>query len=247
MTKETVTTKITPIIEQNDCITCQARNCSILDNCDIDTLANISNSKRSKKIEKGMKLFSEGDRISGVYFIRKGFLKVELNGKQGRPLILRIAGKGSVFGHRVTPKHLFHTNSVTAISDVQFCYIPYKVFDKIALQSHELKEQIINRFLEELELTEKKVLYLAHKSVREKIAEALLLLAETYQYEEKKQSFRISLCRQDIADLVGTTKEQVSKVLKEFEKEGLIKCTAKKFNYLNLSSLRSLISTPTSL
>jgi len=232
------------VIEQNDCITCQARNCSILDKCDIETLAIISLHKRSKKIEKGAKLFCEGDTVSGVYFIRKGFLKVELNGKQGRPLILRIAGKGAVFGHRVAAKHNHHTNSATAISDVQFCYIPFKTFDKIANNCQELKQQIINRFLDELELTEKKVLYLAHKSVKEKIAEALVLLAETYQYEERKQSFRISLCRQDIADLVGSTKEQVSKILKEFEKDGLIKYTAKKFNYLNIGQLRSMIVSP---
>jgi len=227
-------------LKQFDCITCQVRNCSILDACDIETLAEISKQKKSKKIQKGERLFSEGDKILGICFIRKGFLKVELNGKQGRPLILRIAGRGAVFGHRASKKHQFHSNSATAVSEVQYCYIPFEVFEKIAGNSEVLKQQIINQYLEELELVEKKVLDLAHKSVREKIAEALLLLANTYQYEEKKQSFKISLCRQDIADLVSTTKEQVSKVLKDFEKEGLIKYSAKKFNYLNIPKLSAM-------
>ncbi|HRN49627.1 MAG TPA: helix-turn-helix domain-containing protein, partial [Niabella sp.] len=51
---------------------------------------------------------------------------------------------------------------------------------------------------------------------------------------------RISFCRQDIADLAGTTKEQVSKILKDFEKEKLIKCAAKKFSYLHTGMLRSI-------
>lgn len=105
-----------------------------------------------------------------------------------------------------------------------------------------LKQQVVNQYLVELEQVERKAVYLAHKTVREKMAEALLLLAEAYQYEEKKQSFRISFCRQDIADLAGTTKEQVSKTLKDFEKEGMIKCAAKKFNYLNIVRLQAVTS-----
>ncbi|MBX2930452.1 MAG: Crp/Fnr family transcriptional regulator [Chitinophagaceae bacterium] len=232
-------------LKQHDCITCQARHCSILETCNTDILTAISTNKKSKKIQKGERLFSEGDIIKGIWFIRKGFLKVELNGQQGRPLILRIAGRGAIFGHRLTTKHIHHTNSATAISDVQFCYIPNNIFAKIACDSEALQQQIINQYLDELKHTEKKILELAHKSVKEKIADALLTLAETYQYEVKKQSFKITLCRQDIADFVGTTKEQVSKILKDFEKEGLIKCTAKKFNYLNIPQLRLIASTHT--
>ncbi|MCC6289607.1 MAG: Crp/Fnr family transcriptional regulator [Chitinophagaceae bacterium] len=227
-------------ITQYDCITCKVRNCSILNNCDVNTLTAISTYKLSRSLQKGERLFSEGDPVLGVCFIKKGFLKVELNGKQGRPLILRIAGRGTVFGHRASVRHSVHTCSATAVSEVQYCYVPNELFGEIADKSPVLKLQIINQFLDELELVEKKAINLAHKTVREKVAEALLLLAEAYQYEERKQSFRISFCRQDIADLAGTTKEQVSKILKDFEKEGLIKCAAKKFSYLNTARLRSI-------
>lgn len=231
-------------ITRYDCITCKVRNCSILDNCDRETLTSISTYKLSKSLQKGEKLFSEGDPIQGVCFIKKGFLKVELNGKQGRPLILRIAGRGTIFGHRLNTRHPSYSCSATAVSDVLYCYIPFDLFGDIAEKSPTLKGQIINQFLDELELIEKKAINLAHKSVREKVAEALLMIAEAYQYEEKKQSFRISLCRQDIADLAGTTKEQVSKILKDFEKEGLIKCAAKKFSYLNTTRLWSISNHP---
>ncbi|MBX3242162.1 MAG: Crp/Fnr family transcriptional regulator [Chitinophagaceae bacterium] len=227
-------------IPQYDCITCKVRNCSILNNCDTHTLTAISTYKFSRSLRKGEKLFSEGDPVPGIYFVKKGFLKVELNGKQGRPLILRIAGRGAVFGHRANARHACHTCSATAVSDVLYCYVPYDLFDEIVDKSPILSQQINNYILDELELVEKKAINLAHKTVREKIAEALLLLAEAYQYEEKKQSFRISFCRQDIADLAGTTKEQVSKILKDFEKEGLIKCAAKKFSYLHTAMLRNI-------
>lgn len=232
-------------ITRNDCITCKVRSCSILDVCDLETLSLISTHKFTRIIPKGDRLFSEGDPINGICFIKKGFLKIELNGKQGRPLILRIAGRGDILGHRATVRHALHSYSATAVSEVHYCFIPFARFEEIAQGSPQLQQQIVHLFLDELELAEKKAVNLAHKSVREKVAEALLLLATTFQYDEKKQPFKISLCRQDIADLAGTTKEQVSKILKDFEKENFIKCSAKKFNYINLDSLRSISGTPT--
>jgi CRP-like cAMP-binding protein len=229
---------------KNDCITCKTKNCSILKECDTATLCCISNAKITKTLKKGEKLFSEGDPVQGIYLIKKGFLKVELNGKQGRPLILQIAGRGTLFGHRANSMHPYHPCSVTAASDTLYCYIPSLLFDGIVEKSPLLKKQIINQFLNEIELAEKKSVILAHKTVREKVAEALLLFARLYDYEKKHQSFSIHFCRQDIADLTGTTKEQVSKTLNDFEKEKLVKCSAKKFLYLDTNSLRGIANLP---
>lgn len=225
---------------KNECITCKTKNCSILSECDMSTLNAIGAGKQTKSLKKGEKLFSEGDPIRGIYFIKKGFFKVELNGKQGRPLILKITGQGSLFGHRANSMHPYHPCTVTAVSDAQYCYIPAALFSDIVEKSPVLKNQIINQYLNEIELAEKKSVNLAHKTVREKIAEALLLFARLYDYEKQHQSFSIHFCRQEIADLTGTTKEQVSKTLNDFEKEKLIKCSAKKFTYINTDSLRSI-------
>jgi CRP-like cAMP-binding protein len=225
---------------KNDCITCRTKNCSILKECGVSTLHSISNAKLTKSLKKGETLFSEGDPVLGIYFIRKGFLKIELNGKQGRPLMLHIAGQGSVFGHRTNFLHSNHPCTVTAVCDTQYCYIPPAFFSNIVETSPSLKKQLLNQFLNEIELAEKKSIHLAHKTVREKVAEALLLFAGIYEYNKKQQSFCIDFCRQDIADLTGTTKEQVSKTLNDFEKEKLIRCRAKKFSYLNLDALRLL-------
>ncbi len=223
----------------NDCITCKTKTCSVLKNCDNETLADVSQKKNCKEIKKGKILFSEDDIIHGVYFIKKGFLKVELNGKIGRPLIASIATQGSMFGHRVTANQKLHTSTVTAIEDCEYCYIPLHLFQEVTSKSQTLKDQISCYFLKELEQAEKSMIHLAHKSVREKIAIALLMFANYYNYTGKK-SFTIHFGRQEIADFTGTTKEQVSKVLKDFKKESLIKCKAKQINYLNLSQLEKI-------
>src|SRR5262245_43646813 len=142
------------VSHKNNCLTCKIKNCSILRECDDLVLSKINALKISRSIGKGKKLFSEGDPIQGVYFIKKGFLKVEVNGKRSRPLILRIAGKGEIFGHRMNPSHIFHTFTVTTISDTEYCYIPSLPFHNLATKSPCLQNQLLNEFLNEIETAE---------------------------------------------------------------------------------------------
>lgn len=227
-------------IIKSECITCKVRSCSILNTCDRNTLDSISYYKQSKPLKKGERLFSEGETIHGIYFIKKGFLKVEVIKNHNRPLIIQFVGRGGILGHRANTEHKIHTTTAIAVSDVEYCFIPLNSFGKILDKSPILQQQILNQFLEELQLIENKAFNLANKTVREKVAESILLFADFYEYEEKKKSFKINFCRLDIANLAGTTKEQVSKIMKDFERENLIKCTAKKFNYLNIEGLQAL-------
>lgn len=225
-----------------DCIHCKSRDCSILKNCNYETLQTLSTFKICGVLKEGEALFVKGDEIKGVYFIKEGFIKIESMSRGNRPLILRIVGKGSILGSRINlnEKHKHHTFSAVAGSEVAYCYVPNIVFKNIVARSSVLRQEILDKSIEELQFAEMKAVNLAIKNVRENLAEALLMLAEVYQYEGEYQSFKINFQRQDIADMIGTTKEQVSKILKDFEKEGLIKCKAKKFQYLNVKGLLAL-------
>lgn len=225
-----------------DCIHCKTRDCSILRDCNYETLQALSTFKICGVLRDGETLFVKGDEIKGVYFIKNGFIKIESIGRGGRPLILRIVGKGAILGSRINmnEKHKQHTFSAVAGSNVDYCYVPNIVFKNIVAKSDNLKQEIINQSIDELHYAEMKAVNLAIKNVRENLAEALLMLAEVYKYEGGGQSFKINFQRQDIADLIGTTKEQVSKIIKDFENEGLIKCTAKKFHFLNIEGLLAL-------
>lgn len=222
-----------------DCFTCKSKKCSVLKNCEVHILAEINSKKVCKEIHKGEILFSEGDEILGVYFIKKGFLKVDLNGKIGRPLIAKIAGQGSIFGHRIAHNKNKHVSTVVALEDCEYCFIPQHLFQEVTVKSQNLRDQISYSFLEELELAENAMILLAHKTVKEKIATALIKLANTYGYNHKK-SFKIHFSRIEIADYAGTTKEQVSKILNDFINEGLIKCKAKTFYFLNIPGLQKI-------
>ncbi len=210
-----------------------------MNHCEREAIDSISRMKNIFSIKKGGTLFKEGDFVKGIYFIKKGVFKVEVHRNQ-KPLILQLSGKGCILGHRTSSTNKKHLTTVIAVSDAAYCFVPLDHFNKIIDSNPLLKQQLHNQLLKELESIEKKALHLAHKTVREKIAEALLLFGEFYNYEAQQKTFKINFCRADIASIAGTTKEQVSKTLKDFEREKLIKCIAKKFSYLDIQKLQEI-------
>lgn len=223
-----------------DCLHCKTRDCSILSKCKSDVLQSLSNYKTKGILKKGEHLFNEGERIKGVYFVKRGVLKVQIDSSKGKPIILRIVGRGSILGNRIniSDKASSHSHSAVASSEVEYCYVPNSIFEKIIAKSTSLKQDMIDQFMDELHQTESKISRLARNTVRENLADALLMLSDIYCNDKDDNSFEICFHRQDIADLIGTTKQQVSKNLKDFEKEGIIKISAKKFHFIDIETLR---------
>ncbi|MBW7839747.1 MAG: Crp/Fnr family transcriptional regulator [Chitinophagaceae bacterium] len=230
-------------VNGNGCLTCKVRKSSVLEPCAIGTLSAISTFKNSRKFEKGEFLFKEGEEVKGVFFIKKGVVKVLKEVPGYRTLIFKVCAKGEIVGHRGYDSKNIHKYSGVALSETECCFVPIVFFKEILRDSPDLEKQLMEEYLIDLERMEQKSMSLAYKSVKEKVAEAILLVSGVYDYHVKRRSFNIDLSRQDFADLTGTTKEQVSAVLKEFSRDSLIRYSGKKFNFIDLDALKSVAAT----
>ncbi|HRN47438.1 MAG TPA: Crp/Fnr family transcriptional regulator [Niabella sp.] len=226
-------------VNGNSCLTCKVKNCSLLKPCTDDTLTVISKFKSERKFDKGEFVFKEGDMVKGIYFIKKGMVKIEKRMPKGRAFILKICGPGGLFGHRGHDQNFYQNYSVVALSECASCFIPFDVFNEILNNAPDLEKQIIKDNLKDLEKMEQRSLSLAFKPVKERVAEGILLLSEIYCYDPQKKGFCIDLSRQDFADLTGTTKEQVSAVFREFSRNSIIRYSGKKISYIDLEALKS--------
>ena len=88
-----------------------------------------------------------------------------------------------------------------------------------------------------------RALSLVYNTVRERVAAVLLHIAEIYHYTQDGCSIHVQLDRQDIAELAGTTKEQVSLALAELRQAKLVNFKAKHFKYFNLEGLKKIAET----
>ena len=222
------------------CNTCRVRNCSVLSNCSNDILEALSDHKKYLHFQKGERLLIEGQRGGGIYFIRSGIAKVEVNGKSGRPLILRLAGAGSILGHRMCGSKNEQPVSVEAVEDLYVCHITLAFYEQLIEKSPALHKEMMQLLLNEIRQVELHAVRLTHLSVKERVAGALLEIAKLYHYQPGSNGIRVHLKRQDLADLSGTTREQVSRMLTGLQRAGFIKLSGKHFKFLNLNSLQNI-------
>ena len=88
----------------------------------------------------------------------------------------------------------------------------------------------------ELKRAEEKITHLAQKPVRERVAETILFLKETYGVDKENQ-INVALSREEIANLVGTATETAIRLLSEFNKDHIIELTGKKIKILDQNKL----------
>jgi CRP/FNR family transcriptional regulator len=197
----------------------------------------LSDAKQHRQHPQGQCIIQEGENNSGVFFIQSGVVKLQITGEKGRPLILRLCGTGDHFGHHTTDEHPRSPYSVVAVEDTNLCFVTQADYARLNGRYPDFQKEIIRSYINELQFVQDRLLQLAYKSVRQKVADTLLKIADVYHYCENEAGIHVHLDRQEMADMAGTTKEQVSKVLLDLKQEGVIHFRAKHFTSINLNSL----------
>jgi CRP-like cAMP-binding protein len=223
------------------CLTCNVQDCIMKKIGSTSLLADTQPFKHSYDHRRGTELFKEYQEPRGVYFVRTGLVKLEKKGTHGRKMLLKIASPGQPLGHHCIEPGDLHSTSAVTIEDGRFCFIEIDAFRKAVHQSETFRSEIRRLILGETRELETKLALMTYRLVREKVADALLYIAKRYGYAPDGNGIRINVDRQEMADMAGTTKEQVSKTLAELMKMGLLRCRAKHFRFIDLEGLTALV------
>lgn len=186
--------------------------------------------------KKGQVIFFEGNYPDGLYCIKEGKVKVYKIGAFGKEQIIRFAKNGDALGYRALLVGETYSASAAALEDSHICFVRKDtVFDLFKSNSN-FSFTMLKLVSRDLEDVEDKMVKLAQKPVRDRLAEALLILKETYG-TDKQEFINISLSREDFASIVGTATETVIRLLADFKKENLISTKGKKVKLLDVNSL----------
>ena len=223
------------------CLTCNIQDCIMKKLGSTTLMAEIQPFKHTYEYRRGTRLFRENQEPKGVYFIRNGLVKLEKRGTHGRTMILKIASPGQPLGHHCIEPGDLHSTAAETIEDCRCCFIEIDAFRKAFHQSESFRSELRRLILGETRELETKLALMTYRHVREKVADALLYIAKRYGYVPDGNGIRINVDRQEMADMVGTTKEQVSKTLAELMKMGLLRCRAKHFRFIDQEGLTALV------
>ncbi len=219
------------------CAQCEKRADSIFCCMHGESLDDISDSKTCSIYRKGQVLFNEGGHPFGIYCVNKGKIKVSIIGDEGKEQIVRLAKDGDVLGYRSMIASERYNATATALEDSQVCFIPRDMFLTALKKDSTLSVEVMKLLSSQLKEAEIKLTHLAQKPVRERLAETLLFLKETYGFEPGTEVLSVQLSREEIANLVGTATETAIRLLSEMNKEKIIELVGKKIKITNLKAL----------
>ncbi len=220
-----------------ECETCGSRHKSIFCHLDIEELAAFNESKSCISFKKGQQIFHEGGQPMGIYCVNEGKVKVAYSGQDGKEQIVRMAKGGDVLGYRALLSAERYNASATAIDNTNICFVPRDTFFSVLKDNAGLSMEIIKMLSTELKKAEQTITDFAQRPVRERMAEGLLFLKETYGFEEDGATLNVVLSREDIANLVGTATETAIRLLSEFKNDKIVEFLGKRIKVLDMQAL----------
>ena len=205
-----------------DCSACASRVDSVFNRLSESELPVLNNNKVCRQYSKGEFLFLEGEAAAGLYCIHKGKAKVFRTGPDGREQILRLAKPGDALGYRGLLDDGPHSSSARALEDLHVCFFPREMFFSLVSSRPAFTLRLFEVLSNELDEAEQRVVEMAQKPVRERVAETILLLKNTYGLKEDNQTLNVRITREDIANIVGSATESVIRNLSHLKDEGMI-------------------------
>lgn len=185
------------------------------------------------KFRKGDSLIRQGTFSTNVAYLRSGLAKIHIAGPYHEQIV-RIVKAPSYLGLPTTFGDKINQYSVTVIEEAEVCFIDINTFRYLLKVNHDFSYEIMLELCRnELELFYR-CANRTQKQMRGKIADVLIELSERI-YNSK--IFTIPLTQEDLGNLVDSSRESVSRVLNEFEKDGIIRLAGKKVEITNKKSL----------
>jgi len=179
-------------------------------------------------------ILKQGTTATHVLSLVGGIVKLYIEGVGEKNLLLNLLEPWALIGGPgVHTDHRVHY-SVAALTDVNICFIDAKDFRQITENNATFANQLIDHMSSRAVNMFNKLVSLTQKQMHGRIADGLLYLAKGFY---KSESFTMHLSRQDLADLTAMSKDSAIRILKEFERDGVISTSGRKLTILDMPQL----------
>lgn len=221
------------------CEQCIVREFSSLKALKKDELLRLADCKSSYTIKKGEAIFTEGENVQGIFCIKDGVCKMTKLSPNGNEQIVKLITKGELLGQRSMISEEPVNLSAVALEDMQVCFIPKTEVMKFFNENNSFSMNVMRTICGDLKEADDHLVAMAQKSVKQRLAETLIYLHDTFGLNEDK-SLKIKLSREELAGMIGTATESCIRLLSEFNKSGLIALSGKKIILTNIEKLKKV-------
>ena len=194
-------------------------------------------------VKKKQPIYLSGDPNEWLYFLKRGRVKVTRTDESGKEITLIILEPGEIFGELGIFDDSPRETTAIALEDSLICTMRRRDFEELLQRKPELSLHLNKLMGFRLRHIEHRIEELIFRDVPTRLARLILRMLENHK-QETKHGVRIGikLTQQELANLIGATREMTSTVLNQFKKEGLINFESKYIYIANRKKLEEIAS-----
>ena len=195
-----------------------------------------------KKYPKDSYVFIEGEYGDELYFIKSGMVKLSKMLEDGSEKILHFVKSGEIFAEVLIFKGGEYPATAQVIEDSEIGMIANEELERLLKQRGDITFKIIEVMAERLRTAQYHIMDLALRDVDGRLASSLLTLAREYgEKTARGQCININLSQQQLANLIGSSRETVGRILSSWKKQGFIEVDKQLISIVDVEGLKTVL------
>ncbi|OAV65376.1 Nitrogen-responsive regulatory protein [Bacteroidales bacterium Barb4] len=192
--------------------------------------------------KRNQPIYLEGERAAFLMCLLKGKVKIYKDGVGGRSQIIRIIKPVQYFGYRAYFASEEYLTNAAAFESSIVCLTPMSLITDLIKNNTQLAMFFICQLSVDLGLADERTVNLTQKHIRGRLAEALLVLRDSYGIEKDGATLSIYLAREDLANLSNMTTSNAIRTLSNFVAEHVIALDGRKIKIIDADRLEKISS-----
>jgi CRP/FNR family transcriptional regulator len=228
---------------EDHCTECSMRKERAFCNMSTATVAGMESVKFTGVYPKGSLLFVEGEEPRGVFILCNGRAKLTTTSSEGRTLIVKIAGPGEILGASATILGTSYELSGETLEPSQVNFIRRDDFLRLLNSHSDACMNAAQQLSEKYASAQRDIRTLGlAQSTSEKLAKLILNWCEGEEETAEGTRLQVLLTHEEIAQMIGTTRETVTRLLSDFKRKKLISVKGASVFVLAKRQMQDLVS-----
>lgn len=194
----------------------------------------------ARMFRRGELVFSQSQPITALFILKTGRVRIFRVAEDGKALTMAILEPGAVFGEMLLVGQRMYDNYAEAIEDSVICQLSAHEVEQFLISDPRIAIRISRLLGEQVARLEERLTDLALRPLSARVASTLLNLAVTARTGRFGQNRPVRLTHEQIAGLLGATREATSKTLAEFASRGIIRQGRGRITVQNAAALRTI-------
>ncbi len=205
------------------CANCTAKNAGFFCNLSTAALQALDGAKYTTAFPRGATLFVEGQVAGGVSIVCQGRVKLAMNSRDGRGVILKVVGAGEILGLSAAVSGKAYELSAETLAPCQISFIKRGEFLRLMREHPEVTFRVIEQLSAKYNFACREIRSLGlSRSAAEKFANLLLDWSSSNLRAGGKGTISITFTHDEIAQMIGCSRETVTRLLTDFKRKQLV-------------------------